>query len=84
LQGNTIILLKNFPNANHQHSKRMKVKTIDGTYDANDSPVMLVFENGKEIQQMSIQLLQMAPGLSRYCLYPDGMSEEQVTEFMEY
>lgn len=56
----------------------MKVKIKDTIYDAEQEPIMLILS---EQDKQNIQ--DMLPEATKYCVYPDTMSEEAVSNFME-
>jgi hypothetical protein len=61
----------------------MKVKIGDKIYDANEEPVMLIFES--DIQRIAVgqHLINMPDGGRKYCMYPDSMDHEVVRDFMK-
>ncbi len=70
----------------------MKVKVDNQVYDADKTPVMLIFENDAERQMVARHLTDMAVPESiddmkkprKYCMYPSNMSKTAIAEFMEY
>ena len=61
----------------------MKVKVGDQIYDPNQVPIMLIFSDFPDRMEVIDHLTNMHPDGKKYCMYPDGMSEEQVKEFMK-
>ena len=61
----------------------MKIKVGDKIYDANEEPVMLIFEN--EMQKVAVgqHLINMAEGARKYCMFPEGMDKEVIKAFMK-
>ncbi len=60
---------------------RVKVQTASGEvleFDSNEVPVLVIFSPG-ELEQVR----SMAPGLTRYLVFPDSaMTTEQAQEFI--
>lgn len=52
----------------------MKVKIGDKTHDANEEPIMLIFDSSEEIKGVIKHLSNMPEENRRYCIYP---SEEE-------
>jgi len=61
----------------------MKVKIGDKICDANEEPIMLIFEN--EMQKISVaqHLTNMPEEARRYCMFPDDMNQDVIKEFMK-
>ena len=60
----------------------MKVKIGDKIVDANDEPVMLIFEDEEELVTVGQHITNMLPEARKYCMYPDDMTNEEVRKFM--
>ena len=60
----------------------MKVKIGDKIFDANDEPVLLIFNSEMERTTVGQHLLNMPPEARKYCTYPDNMDENDITRFM--
>lgn len=56
----------------------MKVKIGKKIYDSNDEPIMIILGNDDKYN-----IEQMLEECSKYCSYPDNMSEEDANNFME-
>jgi hypothetical protein len=61
----------------------MKIKVGDKIIDANEEPIMLIFENEMEKLAVGQHLINMIEGARRYCMFPLGMDEDKVREFMK-
>lgn len=61
----------------------MKVKIGDIIYDANDEPIMLIFEGEKEQKTFSQQIFNMFSSCTKYCIHPADITNEQLVEFMQ-
>lgn len=61
----------------------MKVKVGDKIFDANEEPIMMIFENQNEKETVIGHLSDMIPDARRYCMFPLGMDEDKVREFMK-
>jgi len=56
----------------------MKVKIGDKIHDSNNEPIMMIFEDcDKE------NISNMTPEATKYCSYPEDVSEEEIKEFMK-
>ena len=63
----------------------MRIKIGDKIIDANDEPVLIIFDDDKERQKVIANLKNMPDkkGLRKYCTFPSGMSVETVKQFMQ-
>jgi len=61
----------------------MKVKIGDKIVDANDEPIMLIFENDSEVSMVGCQIINMHPDSKKYCMFPDGMDQNIIQDFMK-
>ncbi len=61
----------------------MKIKIGDKIIDANDEPIMLIFENDMQRISVGQHLLNMEDGSHKYCIFPETMDENSVREFMK-
>jgi hypothetical protein len=61
----------------------MKVKIGDKIVDANDEPIMLIFESDMQRISVGQHLLNMKEGALRYCMFPEGIDESIIREFMK-
>lgn len=56
----------------------MKIKVGNNVYDANEQPIMVILEKtDKE------NIANMHPDCTKYCSFPENMSEKDVEEFMK-
>ena len=56
----------------------MKVKIGDTIYDSDTQPIMIILdENEKQL------ISQMDTKHSKFCVYPENYSEEEIKKFME-
>jgi hypothetical protein len=56
----------------------MKVKIGDKIYDSKNEPIMIILEDyNKE------HISNMAKEATKYCEFPDDITEDQVREFMK-
>lgn len=60
----------------------MKVKIGNKIHDAEEEPIMIIFNSEEEKAGIAVQLTDMQPGLTKYCMYPDSFSENDIKEFM--
>lgn len=56
----------------------MKVKIGDTIYDANQQPIMLIFDDSDKNN-----IANMHPDKYKYAAFPDKMDIEEVKEFMK-
>lgn len=61
----------------------MKVKVGNEVHDANEEPIMLIFEDQETLDNVKDHLSNMVPGAKKYCMYPDNMNHEEVRKFMQ-
>lgn len=55
----------------------MKVKIGQKIFDGKKEPIMIILTNwDKE------NIKNMAPGIKKYCVYPDSISPAKIKEFM--
>ena len=50
----------------------MKVKVEDKIFDAEETPIMIIFNSVKERQGIAQQITEMVDGAMKYCQYPDN------------
>jgi hypothetical protein len=63
----------------------MRVKIGNKIIDANDEPIMLIFENDNELLGVINNLVNMGKNegnIRKYVTYPDSMDENEVKQFM--
>jgi len=60
----------------------MKVKIGNKIIDANDEPIMLIFNDDKEKHIISNHLKNMPDKMLHYCMYPNNMNERDIKYFM--
>ena len=48
----------------------MRVKIKDKIYDANEEPIMLIFDSDKERIRIAEQIRNMIYGATKYCIFP--------------
>jgi hypothetical protein len=60
-----------------KENSHMKVKIGNIVYDSNDQPLVVILGDADKEN-----IKNMAPDAVMYCCYPEGMSIEQVREFM--
>ena len=56
----------------------MKVKIGDRVYDANEEPIMVILT-----EQDKVNILNMIPEATKYCVFPDTVDTELIKEFMK-
>jgi len=66
----------------------MKVKIGNSIHDANNEPIMLLFNNNDELKLIINQLEGMLPygeegSARKYCIFPDNMDMHIAKEFMK-
>jgi len=64
----------------------MKVKIKNTIIDSESEPILLIFKDDRDLQQTIKNLQNMLPkeGVERkYCIFPDKMSKEEITNFMK-
>jgi hypothetical protein len=61
----------------------MKVKIGDKIYDADEEPIMLIFEGENQVKAVAKHLSEMASESKKYCMFPSGMEEKIIREFMK-
>jgi aldehyde:ferredoxin oxidoreductase len=62
----------------------MKVKIGDKIVDAEDQPIMLIFESSEERLTVAGHLLNMPVDNLKYCMFSEfTISKEDVKEFMK-
>jgi len=62
----------------------MKVKIGDEIFDANEQPIMLIFENNESLEKTIENMGQMVDNDSKkYCIFPEGMEVKKIKEFMK-
>lgn len=62
----------------------MKVKIGDKTFDPNEEPIILIFEDDESLQKMMENMAQMIEkDAKKYCIYPDNMSVKEIKEIMK-
>jgi len=64
----------------------MKVKVKNTIIDSESEPILLIFKDDRDLQQTIQNLRNMLPkeGVERkYCVFPDTMNQEEVTNFMK-
>ena len=63
----------------------MRVRIGNKIIDANNEPIMLIFENDDELLCVTNNLTNMGKNegnIRKYVTYPDNMSVDEVKEFM--
>ena len=62
----------------------MKVKIGDIIYDANDEPIMLIFDSDEERITIANHLKNMADKTRKYCMFNESTANrDDVKEFMK-
>ena len=62
----------------------MKVKIGDKIVNANDEPIMLIFDNSEERLTVANHLKNMPDDNLKYCMFNDStISREEVKKFMK-
>jgi len=56
----------------------MRVKIGNKIYNSNDEPIMIILEDYNKDH-----IYNMAPEATKYCEFPDTITEEEVKEFMK-
>ena len=56
----------------------MKVKVGEKIYDGEKEPVMVILTN-----QDKENIKNMIPGATKYCMYPEIISVEEIKKFMK-
>lgn len=56
----------------------MKVKIDNKIYDSSEQPIILIFDNKSDREN----IIKMKPEFTKYCSYPDGMDVKKIKEFM--
>jgi hypothetical protein len=56
----------------------MKVKVGDTVYSDDDQPLMIILSNADKTN-----IVNMNPESTKYCSFPDSISEEQARAFMK-
>jgi hypothetical protein len=61
----------------------MKVKIGDKIIDANDEPIMFIFESDMQRISVGQHLINMPEGARKYCMFPDYIKQDIIKEFMK-
>lgn len=56
----------------------MKVKIKDKIYDSKEEPIMVILNSYNKTH-----ISNMAPLATKYCEFPDNITEEEVEKFMK-
>lgn len=56
----------------------MKIKVRNKIYDGFKEPIMVILT-----KQDKENIKNMLPEATKYCMYPDSFSEEEIKKFME-
>ena len=56
----------------------MKVKIGNNVYDSNEEPVMVILSPGEKDQ-----ITNMHPDCTKYCVYPDPWTSEEIKKWMK-
>jgi hypothetical protein len=68
---------------NRKIKNNMKIKIGDKIVDANDEPVMLIFESDMQRISVGQHLLNMPEGARKYCMFPDYTKKDVIEKFMK-
>ena len=60
----------------------MKVKIGDKIVNAEDEPILLIFEDEQEKITLSHHLINMPKEATKYCIFPNRMTAEEAHKFM--
>jgi len=63
--------------------KKMKIKIQNKTYCPSEEPIMLIFKDEKDKQNLITNLTKMKPENKRYLMYPGDMSEDSADSILE-
>jgi hypothetical protein len=61
----------------------MKVKIDNSIYDANEQPIMLIFNSEEEINTIVNHLSNMKKEARKYCMFPEGFDVKEIKNFMK-
>jgi hypothetical protein len=60
----------------------MKIKIGDKIVNAEDEPIMLIFENDAERKMVANTIGDMISGYKRYCMFPKDTDIDIINYFM--